>query len=352
MKALVIVDKGKLELREVAKPVCGDDDIILEVKACGICGSDLGLYRGTSFRPEKVPFTVGHEFAGVIAEIGKNVDKRWRVGDRVVSDNTGHACGTCPACSRGDFVACEERETLGFAMDGGFAKYVKIPGRVLQFYKNCLWKIPENLSFQEATLGDPAANGYFAVIQQGHMLPGDVVVVYGVGALGLMSIAAASIGGASKVIAVGMHADRKTREALSRHYGATHFFASDEETDIVSTIREVAGENGVAVTIDAAGVPEVIEAAIGFTRTEGTIVRIGMNPRPFHFSFNPMCRKNISLQGHRGYNQTSWRNCLALAACGKLDLKSLITCELPLDQWDKGFQMTMTQEAAKVILIP
>lgn len=352
MKAVVLCGKGQVEYREVEKPVCGDDDIILEVKACGICGSDLHFYYGRMDPMGPVPFTMGHEFAGVIAEVGKNVDPCWKAGDRVVSENTGDACGTCAACSKGDFVACAHRETMGCSMDGGFTSYVKIPGKLLKFYKNCLWRIPENLSFQEATLMDPAANGYNAVIQQGGLKAGEIVVVYGVGALGLMSIAAANVGGASKIIAIGMHSDRVSREAIARKYGATHFLASDEEEDMVKRVWEIAGEDGVALTIDAAGHPSITETAIKFTRNEGAIVRIGMSSVPYNCSLDSFALKNIRIMGHMGYNQESWRNCLALAECGKLDLKSIITCELPLEEYHKGFEMSRKQEAAKVVLIP
>ena len=334
------------------KPICGDEDIILEVKACGICGSDLGFYYGTKIPMGQVPYTMGHEFAGVIAETGKNADSRWKVGDRVVSDNTGDACGVCPACSRGDFVACQHRKILGCSMDGGFAKYVRIPGRVLRFYRNAVWKIPDNLSFQEATLMDPAANGYNSVIQQGGLKAGENVVVYGAGALGIMSIAAAYIGGAAKIIAVGMHSDRVSREAVARKYGADHFLASDEEEDMASKILEIAGEDGIALTIDAAGHPSITHTAIKFTRPQGKIVRIGSNPAPFDASMDAFKMKNISIIGHMGYNQESWRNCLALAACGKLDLKTIISHEMPISDIHRGFDLSKKQLATKVIIIP
>lgn len=131
MKAVVLEGKGQVAYRDVEKPICGDDDIILEVKACGICGSDLHFYFGRMNPMGKMPHVMGHEFSGVIAEMGKNVDPYWHVGDRVVSDNTGDACGRCPACSRGNFVACENRGTLGVTMDGGFTKYVKIPRKAV-----------------------------------------------------------------------------------------------------------------------------------------------------------------------------------------------------------------------------
>lgn len=352
MKAVVLYDQGKVELRDVERPVCGDEDIIIEVKACGICGSDLNFYYGRRGPMGPVPYTMGHEFAGVIAEMGKNADPRWKIGDRVVSENTGDACGTCPSCSRGDFVACAHRQILGCTMDGGFTKYVRIPGKLLRFYKNCLWKIPDNLSFQEATLMDPAANGYNAVIQQGGLKPGEIVVVYGVGALGIMSIAAANYGGASKIIAVGMHSDRVSREAIARKYGADYFLASDEEEDMAAKIREIAGPDGVAMTVDAAGHPSITKTAIQFTRNQGVIVRIGTNPAPFDDTFDSFKGKNISVIGHMGYNQESWRNCLALASSGKLDLQSIISNELPLEDFHKGFEMSRLQQATKVILIP
>lgn len=352
MKAVVLCGQGKVEFRDVEKPVIGDRDILLKIKACGICGSDLHFYYGKMKPIGEVPFIMGHEFAGEIAEKGKEVEDYWQIGDRVVSDNTGGACGRCFSCSQGHFVACEHRETMGVSMDGGFTEYVKIPGELLSMYKNCLWKIPRNLSFEEATLMDPAANGYNAVIQQGRMKPGEIVVVFGVGALGLMSIAQAYIGGASKIIAVGLRSDRKRREAIARKYGADEFFASDEEKDIVTKIKDVAGADGVALVIDAAGVPELTDAAVGVLRSEGRLVRIGMNQIPYNSSLDMFSMKNLQFYGHMGYDQESWRNTLALAGAGRLDLKSVITCTLPLEEYHRGFEMTRLQEASKVVLIP
>lgn len=352
MKAVVLCGKGQVEFREVPEPVIGDDDILLEVKACGICGSDLHFYYGRLEPMGQVPFIMGHEFAGVIAGIGKNVSDYWKIGDRVVSENTGDACGRCPSCAAGNFVACAHRQTMGCSMDGGFTKYVRILGRLLQMYPNCLYHIPDNLSFSEATLMDPAANGYNAVIQQAGFRSGETAVVFGVGALGLMSIQQAYIGGASKVIAVGMSSDRRSREAIARKFGATDFLASDEEADLVESVLKIAGGNGVALVVDAAGVPMITEQAIRIVRNEGAIVRIGMSDKTYNRGLDDFALKNVRIIGHMGYNAESWRNSLALAAAGRLDLKSIITCELPLEQYHQGFEMSRTQEASKVILIP
>ena len=113
MKAVVLYGKGKTELRDVPVPEIGDGDILLEIKAAGICGGDVHFYDGTMDGLGGYPMVLGHEFAGVIAKAGKNVDPFWKPGDRVVSENTGYACGRCPACQSGNFVSCEHRETLG-----------------------------------------------------------------------------------------------------------------------------------------------------------------------------------------------------------------------------------------------
>lgn len=352
MKAVVLCGKGKVEYRDVPKPELGEEDFLLEVKACGICGSDLHFYYGSMEPVGKTPLVMGHEFVGVVAEKGPKATDRWKIGDRVVSENTGDACGHCSSCSQGNFVACENRETMGVFMDGGFTSYVRIPGKLLSLYPNCLWKIPENISFQEATLMDPAANGYHAVVQQGGLRSGEIAVVFGVGALGLMSIAQAHLAGASKVIAVGMSSDRARREQIALGYGADVFLATDEEKDLVGKIKAIAGEDGVALAVDAAGHPSVTETAIQVVRTEGTIVRIGLNGAPYGNSLNSLSLKNITLTGHMGYNQVSWRNSLALVRSGRLDLKPVITCEMPLADYHKGFEMTRKQEASKVILIP
>lgn len=352
MKAMVLYDRGKTELREVPIPEIGDEDILLKVTACGICGSDLHVFYGNLAPQGPVPYIMGHEFVGTIAKIGERVVSRWKAGDRVVSENTGSACGTCPACSRGDFVNCAHRTCLGCGTDGGFAEYVKIPGQILKIYPNCLYHIPDNLTFEEATVLEPAANAYKAVIQEGNLHAGETVVVFGAGALGLMSVQMASIAGASNVILVGMSSDIKTRFQVAKKYGATHLLVSDKTPNLIADILEIAGENGIALVVDAAGVPVVTKQAIELVRNEGTIIRIGMSPKPFDESLDGFASKSVTIRGHMGYNQESWRNTLALAKCGRLDLKSIITDVLPLEKYEEGFSRMLDQTASKIILLP
>ena len=352
MKSVVLYERGKSEMREVPVPDIGDDDILLKVAACGICGSDLHTFYGILAPQGQVPLIMGHEFVGTIAKMGSRVSSRWQIGDRIVSENTGGACGTCPACSRGDFVNCSHRLCIGCDVDGGFAEYVKIPGSILNIYPNCIYHIPENLSFVEATMLEPAANGYKAVIQEGNLHAGESVVVFGVGALGLMSIQMASIAGATNIIAVGMASDKATRFDIARKLGATHCLVSDESEDLVGDILQIVGSVGVELVIDAAGAPIVTKQAIQVTQNEGRIIRIGMSARNYDGRLDEFAFKSITIRGHMGYNQESWRNVLSLAKAGRLDLKSVITKVLPLEEYETGFDMMRTQVASKVVLVP
>ena len=333
-------------------PEIGDEDILLKVEACGICGSDLHVFYGKLDPQGNVPYIMGHEFVGTIAKVGERVEKIWKVGDRIVSENTGGACGHCLSCAAGNFVNCSQRICMGCGYDGGFADYVKIPGGILKMYTNCIYHIPENLNFSEATLLEPAANAYKAVIQEGNLHAGQTVVVFGAGALGLMSVQMAAIGGAANVILVGLSSDKSLRFEIGRKYGATHLFASDEEPNLVEKIAAIAGTDGVSLVVDAAGAPSVTSLAFQIVRNEGTIIRIGMSDKPFNHGLDDFAFKSVTFRGHMGYNAESWHNVLNLARVGKLDLHSIITRELPLEAYEEGFRLMASQEAAKVVLIP
>ena len=182
MKAIARFGKefGGYRMIDVPKPTCGPDDIIIEIKAAAICGADMKHWRVDNGSDE-FNSVRGHEFAGDIVEVGENV-KDWKVGQRVVSDNSAHVCGVCPACEQGDFLCCEEKVNLGLdnnTWGGGFSKYCKVPGEILAIHKHAIWEIPENVKYEEAAVLDPICNAYKAVAQQSHLLPGQDVVVFG-----------------------------------------------------------------------------------------------------------------------------------------------------------------------------
>ena len=158
MKALARYGKefGGYRMIDVPEPECGPEDIIIEIKAAAICGADMKHYKVDN-GSDKFNSIRGHEFAGEIVKVGELV-KDWKVGQRVVSDNSAHVCGVCPACEQGDFLCCENKVNLGLdnnTWGGGFSKYCKVPGEILRIHKHAIWEIPENLKYEEAAVLDP-----------------------------------------------------------------------------------------------------------------------------------------------------------------------------------------------------
>ncbi len=352
MKAVVKYGFGphETEIRDIPVPEIGDDDILIEVKAAGVCGSDIAFDDGHHENILRPPVVLGHEFSGVVHKVGKNVTQ-WKVGDRVVSENTGYVCGKCYACSTADFLACPDRLGIGYGMDGGFTKYVRIPGDIMKIYPNCIMSIPDEMSFDEAAILDPCCNAYMAVVQESHLMAGEFVAVFGVGALGLFSIQIAHAAGASKIIAIGLSSDEKRME-LAKKFGATDIIYSDK-CDAVAEVMSITNNDGVALVLDCAGVAVVLKQAMQITRPSiGQIVKIGYDERPVGFSLDPVIDSAISIKGHFGYTWLSWRNVMNLAVAGKIDLKSMISHRMKVSQFNEALDLMRKQQSVKIILYP
>lgn len=351
MKALVKYGSGSefggYRYEDVPVPTVGDEDILLEVKAVAICGADLKHYKVEN-GSTKFDSVRGHEFAGEIVQVGKNVTD-WKVGQRVVSDNTGHVCGVCPACEKGDFLLCPEKVNLGLGMNGGFTKYVKIPGEILRIHRHAIWELPENVSYEEAAILDPVCNAYNALAEESHLLPGEDVVIFGTGPLGLFSVQIAKIMGAANIIMVGLNDDTKVRFDIAKKLGATHIINGEQE-DVVKRAQEISGKYGIGLVVDCAGANIVLKQAIEMVRTNGQILRVGMGFKPLEFSINDISMKGVSIIGHMAYNATTWRNCINLLQKGMIDCKALITHRLPLSKWQEGFDLMVNRDAIKVIM--
>lgn len=351
MKALVQYEYGakKIELRDVPVPAVGDDDVLIEVKAAGLCGSDLSFYEGRMESILRPPVVLGHEFSGVVAEVGKNVTK-WKVGDRVVSDNTGHVCGECYACSTSDYLACPERLGLGYGMDGGFAKYCRIPGDTLKVFPNSLMRIPAEMSFEGAAVLDPACNGYRAAVQEAKILPGELVAVFGVGALGQFAIESAYLAGAAMVIAIGLSGD-EARMETAKELGATHVIYSDK-TDLKQEVAKLTDGAGLAAVIDCAGANTVTEQSMDLLRLGGRFVKVGYDPKPPAFSLDTFVDRSLEFKGHFGYDWVCWKNVMNLVQAGRFKLDEVVTHKMKISEFEKAIDMLKNKEALKIILYP
>lgn len=350
MWGLVLTGPGQTVYKEVDKPECGDRDIIIKVKSAAICGGDVGIYRGT-LDLGVYDIVLGHEFAGVVAELGAHADKRFRVGDRIISENTSHVCGHCPACERGNFVNCAERKTMGVDDNGAFTQYVRIPGDLLAVYPNCVFSIPDEIGMEEAPLLEPASNCYTAVVQEGKLQPGESIVIFGAGAIALFCVQWAKVAGAGEIIVLGMEADQATRLPKAKELGATHCWLSTDP-NVMQKINKVCGNSGVATVIDAAGAPICMKMALDIIRNDGIVVRVGMNDKPYVYGLNQIAVKSVRIEGHMGYNTTSWRNTINMVRLGKFNLKTLITDRLPLFDVKKGFEMLRNNTSIKIVLDP
>lgn len=352
MKALARYGKefGGYRLIDVPVPEIGEEDLLVEIKAAAICGADMKHYKVENGSDE-FNSVRGHEFAGDIVKVGSKVTD-WKVGQRIVSDNSGHVCGTCPSCDSGDFLTCPEKVNLGLDNNhwgGGFTKYCVIPGEILRIHKHAIWEIPENLSYEEVAVMDPICNAYKAVAQRSSLLPGQDVVVFGTGPLGLFSVQMAKIMGAVNIVMVGLDDDKKTRFAIAKEVGATHIVNGSHE-DVVARCQEICGKENLGLVIECSGANIALKQAIDMIRPNGEVVRVGMGFKPFNYPINEITSWAKTIIGHMAYDSTSWRNALRLLSSGAIQVKPMITHHYGLSEWEKGFEAMANKEAVKVIL--
>lgn len=362
MKALTRYCSDKKEFGgyhyiDLPAPECGPEDVIIRLKAAAICGADMKHWyadlRGEN-TSEELNSIRGHEFSGVIVKVGEKV-KNWKIGQRVVSDNSGHVCGCCPACERGDFLLCENKTNLGldnnykvFGGSGGFAKYAKIPGEILRIHPHAIWEIPENIKYEEAAVLDPIANAYNAIAQQSSFLPGQDVVVFGTGPLGLFAVQVARVMGAVNIVMVGLKEDVPVRFPIAMELGATHCVNGSEE-DVVARCLEICGRDNLGLVVECSGANIALKQALEMIRPNGEVVRVGMGYQPYNNSINIVSEWNKSIIGHQAYDSTSWRECIRLLASGKINVQPMITHRLGLSQWKEGFAAMADKSAIKCI---
>lgn len=362
MKALTryCSDKGEFggcRYIDMPVPECGPDDVIIRVKAAAICGADMKHWYADldgSNSSDELNSIRGHEFSGVIVKLGENVSG-WKVGQRVVSDNSGRACGTCPACEKGDFMLCEHKSGLGldnnyksFGGSGGFTKYAKIPGGILRLHPHAIWEIPEGVKYEEAAVLDPISNAYNAIAQQSSLLPGQDVVVFGTGPLGLFSVQVARIMGAVNIVMVGLQEDVGIRFPIAREVGATHCVNGSAE-DVVARCTEICGRDNLGLVVECSGSNIALKQSLEMLRPNGEVVRVGMGFKPLEFSINNITEWNKSIIGHQAYDSTSWRECIRLLASGAVRVQPMITHRLGLSHWREGFAAMADKSAVKCV---
>jgi alcohol dehydrogenase/L-iditol 2-dehydrogenase len=333
-----------VELREVPVPDIGADDVLLEVGAVSVCGSDVHQAHNTQSWAVNVPVVLGHEFGGTIAQVGSRV-RGFREGDRVVSETAAEICGNCISCRSGRYNLCPSRKGFGYGLDGAMAQFVRVPAR-------CLHGIPSSLPFDLACLAEPHAVAYNAMCVNSTIRPGDAVVVLGPGPIGLLCTRLAALSGADPLIVTGLTAD-SARLGVARQLGATATIDVETQSarDIDEIVRALAPD-GVDLICDATGASHPLGEALQLLRPGGQATKVGWSPELIPFDLNPVVLGNLRIQGTFSHNYPVWERVIHLLDRGVTRPQSIVGMRAPLDRWRAAFDAMHDRQVIKSVLLP
>jgi len=325
-----------VELREVAAPQIGPQDVLLEVANVGVCGSDLHQWTADHSWPVNYPVVLGHEFGGRIVDVGSEV-AGWEIGQRVVSETAAIIDPDNPLSRQGRYNLDPTRKGFGYGVDGAMTRYVRVPARILH-------RVPDSLPLEQACLTEPCCVAYNAVVKNARIEPGDRVIVLGPGTIGILCAAMARLCGA-EVAVVGLPQDA-VRLQVAALYGCETVVG---DAGPFAVARDGLGCDGV---VDAAGASATLQLAMQWVRPGGWISKVGWGPQPLGFNLDPLVQKNITLQGSFSHHWAIWERVIALLASGQLDVRPIIGGIWPLEQWREAFQQMHDGHVVKSVLKP
>jgi len=340
MKSAAVVnyspEKYSVEIREIERPEIGDEDVLLEVANVGVCGSDLHQWTADHSWPVNYPVVLGHEFGGIIIEVGKRVEG-WQEGDRVVSETAAIVNQNNPMTRRGMYNLDPTRKGFGYGVNGAMTRFVRVPSRILH-------SVPNNLPFEQACLTEPCCVAYNAVVRNARIEPGDRIVVLGPGTIGILCAAMARLCGA-QVALVGLEPDRHRLE-IAKQYGCEAIIGDAKSWAMQ---RDGLGADGI---IDAAGASITLKIALDLVRPAGWISKVGWGPQPLGFNIDQLVQKNVTLQGSFSHHWAIWERVIALLSSGQLDVKPIIGGVWPISEWHEAFEKMHTGAVVKSVLCP
>lgn len=342
MKAVVKAKLGVgFEVKEVEIPNIGPNDVLVRVKATGICGTDRHLYRGEAVGalPElPIPFIPGHEFCGDVVEVGEVVDNI-KAGDRV-SAEVAVSCGKCYYCKTGRQILCENVREIGIDINGSYAEYISVPSQNVH-------KTPSNLSYEQGALIDCLSSALrpFERVSIGIM---DTITILGTGPIGLLQVQIAKILGAKNIIAVG-RTPKKLK--LAEKLGANKAINAKEE-NVMKEVLSATDGLGSDVVIEAAGSPITTAQSLHICCKDGQIALMGITTEKTSIESLLVISKALNIFGVWDYTWLTFEKSIDLISSGKVDVNAIISHKLPLEEVMKAFDLIERKEAVKVILIP
>ena len=343
MKALVLKAYNQFVYEDMPVPTIGPDDVLIEVKACGICGSDVHGMDGSTGRRQP-PIVMGHEASGAIAQLGANVAE-WNIGDRVTFDSTVY-CGRCFFCRRGQINLCDNRTVLGVSCDdyrqhGAFAQYVAVPHHIL-------YRLPDGISFEQAAMVEALSIAVHAV----HRTPinlNDTAVVVGAGMIGLLVVQVLRAAGCGQILALDIDQDRLD---LACRLGADAGFKADDENTMQNILDRTNGR-GADVAFEVVGNTAPLKTALAAVRKGAQLTLVGNLSATVELPLQAVVTREITLNGSCA-SCGEYPACLDMIARGLVNVDPLMSATAPLAQGDAWFKRLYQREPGlmKVILIP
>jgi len=343
VKALLLSEVKKLQVVEMPVPACGPTDLLVKVKACGICGSDIHGFDGSSGR-RIPPLVMGHEAAGIVQDVGADV-QGFKIGDRVTFDSTV-SCGKCHYCRKGSINLCENRQVLGvscneFRRQGAFAEFVTVP-------QNIAYHIPDSLPFEHAAMIEAVSIAVHAANRTPRSIGGSVVVV-GSGMIGLLCIQTLKIAGFAKIIAVDLE-DEKLQ--LAKKLGATHTINAKTEDTVSLVLRWTEGR-GADAAMEVVGANKPVSTCFQVVRRGGAVTLVGNLTPSVELPLQTVVTRELSVYGSCASNGEI-PQCIELLASGAIQVAPLITATTDLENTPQWFDRLYAGEkgAMKVIVTP
>ena len=343
MKAVRLLEQGKLELQEIPKPIIKEDEILIRVRAESICGTDVRMWKnGASNASPEHPLTLGHEFSGEIAEIGKNV-KGYKEGMKVVvAPNMG--CGHCDMCVSGNTHLCREMSAFGVTIDGAMAEYVKVPSNAIS--QGNVSVLGEEISYQEAALVEP-----LSCVYNGQMLlgirPGDDILVIGLGPIGVMHIMTAKLFGAGKIFVNDLSKER-IDQAKALLPDVIPIYG-----DVMEGLKEY-GCPGVDICIIAAPAPGAQAASLEYMNMNGRLLFFGGLPdskKIVPINTNLIHYRQLRIQGCSKQNLSEYRKCAKLVNDGRIPLGLIASDTYAIEDYQKAFENAAAAKGLKHVII-
>ena len=342
MKAVVkyAPGDGNVDVRDVAEPVCAEDQVKVEIAFCGVCGTDLHVLHDT-FR-NYPPVILGHEFAGTVVEVGRDT-AGVAVGQRVaVLGATAVTCRECSYCQSGYFIFCPRRRGMGHGVNGAFTKYVV--ARPDQLYE-----LPDHLTLEEAALSEPFAAVVQAVLEIARVRSGETALVSGPGPMGLLCLKLLVAEGVRTIVA-GTAADRERLDA-ARRFGAS-VVVDVEDQKLLDIVAEETAGGGVDVTFECAGHQNSVRSCLEALRPMGRHTQVAICGGDIPFPMDSVFYKQLTVAGSVCYTARTWHRMFELFAQDRIRLHDLISHKLPIGQWRTAFDLCLQRKALKVLLYP